>query len=133
MTYIGFWRRFAALLIDIIILAIIGGVIGLIFSWGGFSRFQVGLINNVVNLVLAIGYWVFYQAKMGQTLGKKALGIKVVTTRGKTPSTGNFFLREIVGKFVSGLILGIGYLMVIWDSKKQGLHDKIASTYVVKA
>ncbi|HCB22768.1 TPA: RDD family protein, partial [Candidatus Daviesbacteria bacterium] len=43
-----------------------------------------------------------------------------------------FALREILGKLASGLILGIGYLMVAWDSKKQGLHDKIASTYVVR-
>lgn len=42
-----------------------------------------------------------------------------------------FFLREIIGKFLSAIILGIGYLMVIWNPKKQALHDKIAKTYVV--
>ena len=77
-------------------------------------------------------YWVVLQHKMGQTLGKKALGIKVVDIEGKTPTYMTFFLREVVGKLISGIILGIGYLMVIWDPNKQGLHDKIASTYVVK-
>ncbi len=40
--------------------------------------------------------------------------------------------REILGKFVSSILLGIGYLMVAFDSQKQGLHDKIADTYVIK-
>mgnify|MGYP000197082409 CR=1 FL=1 len=41
-------------------------------------------------------------------------------------------LREIVGKFVSGIILGIGYIMAGFDRNKQGLHDRIAGTYVIK-
>ena len=40
--------------------------------------------------------------------------------------------REILGKFVSSILLGIGYLMVAFDNQKQGLHDKIADTYVIK-
>jgi uncharacterized RDD family membrane protein YckC len=43
-----------------------------------------------------------------------------------------FFLREIIGKIVSSIILFIGYLMILWDGKKQGLHDKIAGTVVIK-
>jgi uncharacterized RDD family membrane protein YckC len=44
---------------------------------------------------------------------------------------GRAALREILGKFVSGITLGIGYLMVAFDAHKQGLHDKIADTCVI--
>ncbi|MBU3979658.1 RDD family protein [Patescibacteria group bacterium] len=88
-------------------------------------------IALVISIVLSIGYYVVYQEKQGQTIGKKAMKIKVVTFDGKTPTMFTFFLREIIGKTISAVILCVGYLMVIWDKKKQGLHDKIANTYVV--
>ena len=65
------------------------------------------------------------------TLGKKALGLKVTSLTGDRISfgqaTGRFF-----GKYVSAIILFIGYLMMIWDDRKQTLHDKMAGTLVVK-
>ena len=45
---------------------------------------------------------------------------------------GTAFLREVIGKFISSILLCIGYLMVAFDGQKQGLHDKIAGTYVIK-
>jgi len=67
----------------------------------------------------------------GQTVGKMAVGIKVVDKEGKTPTLGQAALREIVGKTISAIILYIGFLMIAWDKQKQGLHDKIAETYIV--
>jgi len=67
----------------------------------------------------------------GATLGKMALRLKVVKTEGELDWV-TIILRETIGKFVSGIILGIGYLMVAWDPKKQALHDKIAGTYVIR-
>ena len=61
-----------------------------------------------------------------------ALRIKVIMTDGSEITYGKAAMREILGKFVSGILLGIGYLMVAFDSQKQGLHDKIANTYVIK-
>ncbi len=71
--------------------------------------------------------------KYGATLGKMALGIKVV----KQDGSGNInvvegFLREVVGKFLSSFFL-LGYLWMLWDVNKQTWHDKIAGTLVVKA
>jgi uncharacterized RDD family membrane protein YckC len=93
----------------------------------------VGLIFNILQLAVDVWYLVFFQAKKGQTLGKKAVGIKVVDRNGNKPSLGTFAIRELVGKWILDTItLGIGYLIVAFDSKKQGLHDKIANTFVVK-
>jgi uncharacterized RDD family membrane protein YckC len=61
-----------------------------------------------------------------------ALRIKVIRTNGMEIGYGKAALREVLGKFVSGILPGIGYLMVAFDLQKQGLHDKIADTYVIK-
>jgi uncharacterized RDD family membrane protein YckC len=65
------------------------------------------------------------------TIGKKALGLKVATLSGDRISfgqaTGRFF-----GKYVSAIILLIGYLMMLWDDRKQTLHDKMAATLVLR-
>lgn len=127
--YAGFWIRFVAVLIDGILLGIVNYIIGLLFG----LMFGKGAapIATLLEWALSIGYYVVYQEKYGQTIGKKAMKIKVVTYDGKTPTMFTFFLREVIGKTISAIILFIGYLMVLWDAKKQGLHDKIASTYVV--
>lgn len=138
MNYVGFWRRFAAALLDGLILGAVNFLLGFIFGSQGVSYSTSGYsstspLQSILSLAVWIGYVVFYQAQTGQTLGKKVMGIKVVTLDGKRPSALTFFLRDVIGKIVSSVILFIGYLWVIWDSKKQALHDKIASTYVVKA
>jgi uncharacterized RDD family membrane protein YckC len=61
-----------------------------------------------------------------------ALRIQVVRTDGTPMTYGRAFLREVLGKFVSGIVLGIGYLVVAFDRDKQGWHDKIAKTYVIR-
>jgi len=123
-------RRFIAALIDGIIITVFSFLVGIVLGLAGANA--QGALSYAVGLLLGIGYYVFYQSSAGQTLGKKVLGIKVVDAQGNKPTAITFFLREIIGKAVSGIILGIGYLMVLWDGKKQALHDKIASTYVVR-
>ena len=60
------------------------------------------------------------------------MGLKVIDETGSNIGYGKSFLREIVGKIVSGLVFNLGYVWVAFDDKKQGWHDKIAGTYVVK-
>ena len=76
-------------------------------------------------------HWLFIGLK-GQTLGKMAVGIKVVNARGSIPGLGDAALREILGKIVSTIVICLGFLWIIWDGRKQGWHDKIAKTYVVR-
>ena len=61
-----------------------------------------------------------------------AVGIKVVDRQSNIPGLGPAALREVLGKIVSGIAFCIGFLWIAFDSNKQGWHDKIASTYVVK-
>ncbi len=127
--YAGFGIRLVAALIDGILLGIVGYILG--FLLGLMFGDNATPVVSLLGWIISIGYYVVYQEKQGQTIGKKAMKIKVVTFDGKTPTMFIFFLREVIGKFISAIILLIGYFMVIWDARKQGLHDKIASTYVV--
>lgn len=129
MQYAGGGSRFLAAIIDSIIVGLVSFVLGAVL---GIFMGEVGaFLNIILNIAITIFYWVFYQASQGQTLGKKAMKIKVVDVSGNKPTAMTFFLREMIGKFVSLLLL-IGYLMILWDAKKQGLHDKIAGTVVIK-
>lgn len=123
LTYASFWKRFAATIIDGVILTMVFGV----------AAFLLPLA--VYYVIAIVGGWLYFALQESgsaqATLGKKALGIKVVDENGGQLSFGAASGRHFA-KFLSGLILYIGYLMVLWDSRKQGLHDKIAGTLVIE-
>jgi len=121
--YAGFWRRLVAYIIDAIIL---GAVSGILIAIMGDPQTASWLISPI-GIIYIIGFWTW----RGQTPGKMAMGVKIIKTDGSPIGIGRAILRY-VGYLVSTIIIFIGYLMIAWDSKKQGLHDKIAGTYVVK-
>jgi predicted Zn finger-like uncharacterized protein len=138
-VYAGFWIRAVAYLIDSALLGIVQFVlsllIALIVGQLGFAATGDPAVNIVLwlfGVTISMGYAVFFVGYCGQTPGKMALRIKVIRTSGRPVSYGRAVLREVLGKFLSGILLGIGYLMVAFDRQKQGLHDKIADTYVIK-
>lgn len=105
--YAGFWHRLLAFLIDCIALSLI--------SWGG------------ANLIYFIGLW----AWKGQTLGQAVVKVKVIRKDGLPVDLSGATLRYL-GYLVCILTLGIGFLWIAFDQKKQGLHDKLAETYVIR-
>ncbi|GJQ20806.1 MAG: hypothetical protein HBSIN02_11610 [Bacteroidia bacterium] len=157
MTYAGFWKRFAAYLIDALILGvaswiIILPVLGLI-GLGASSMEEMGddmmtmddeaaagLAAAVIGasmmlwIVIAAAGWLYFalmesSAKQA-TLGKMALSIIVTDLNGNRLSFGRATGRYF-GKILSGLILYIGFVMAAFTEKKQALHDMIAGTLVV--
>lgn len=123
MNYAGFWRRLVAVIIDGVILGAITGVLMAIFG----AQQAASWLGSIIGIIYVIGFWTW----RGQTPGKMVMGIKIIKTDGSPIGIGRAILRY-VGYLVSTIIIYIGYLMIAWDSKKQGLHDKIAGTYVVK-
>ena len=125
----GFGTRFLAILIDSIGLAIVSGVLTAIT--GGNAT---GTGANGLSTLLGIAYFCYFWSSYGkgQTPGMRALNIKVVKTDGSQLDLVGAFIRYI-GLFVSILCLFIGVIWAAFDAQKQGWHDKIASTYVVKA
>jgi uncharacterized RDD family membrane protein YckC len=137
----GWWVRFFAYFVDSLIIGIPASIVGGIIAavTGAFSSTNPnggGLFIFYAILVLAtIGYYVyFWTQRDGQTIMNKALGIKVVKTDGSPITTGTAIIRYI-GYIINSIIFGlpIGFIWAAFDSQKQGWHDKIAGTYVVKA
>ncbi len=93
----------------------------------------VEIMDSILSLVV---WWVYFavlhSSKWQASIGKKAVGLKVVDENGNRISFGRATGRYFA-EFLSALILGIGYMMVGWTKKKQGLHDMIAGTFVIKA
>ena len=131
VRYAGFWRRFWAALIDGIILGIAGTVLGLPFGSADPANPELNA-SNVIVFVLGIAYYVFMESSERQaTLGKMALGLKVTDLQGGRITPGVALVRYLA-KFLSAIILLIGYIMAAFTARKQALHDIIAKTLVVK-
>ncbi len=123
-----FFPRLIAYLIDGVIVAIPAGIIQAIFT---SEQLGVNPIGVLLIVIISIGYYLYFWTNSGQTPGKKLLGLRVVSKDESPITTGQALLR-LIGYSISGLFLSLGFLWAIWDGEKQGWHDKIAGTYVVK-
>ncbi|MGH2450729.1 MAG: RDD family protein [Candidatus Limnocylindria bacterium] len=124
---VGFLPRALALIIDWILLAIVTTILA---SLAGGDATRSSGISTLLGLAYFLYFWSSYGK--GQTLGMRALNIRVVKTDGSQLDLIAALIRY-VGLIISFVVLFIGVLWVIFDAQKQGWHDKIASTYVVKA
>lgn len=121
--YGGFWLRFAAFVIDFLVV----GAACLAVS------FVIGPLVILVNLTAPWLYAAYFESSEKQaTLGKQAMGLRVTDETGRRISFGRATGRHF-GKIVSALILFIGYIMAGFTARKQALHDMIAGTLVVRA
>jgi uncharacterized RDD family membrane protein YckC len=119
--YAGFWRRFGAIMIDGILIA----VVGLFFK-------LLGLYSVGLDILLALLYTPFFEAsELQATPGKALLDMRVVSLTGERITFKKAFIRYLV-RIVSGLLLCFGFLMMLFTEKKQTLHDLAAETLVVR-
>ncbi|WP_304544561.1 RDD family protein [Sulfurimonas microaerophilic] len=130
--FIGFGKRLGAFMIDAIIIFVVWQfLMGLLFGLGLRGEETIGKVVVIVYSLIYFSYFIFLESSKKQaTLGKRIFKIKVVNHEGERLSIANSAGRNF-GRILSGLILGIGYLMVLFTPKKQALHDKLAKTYVV--
>jgi uncharacterized RDD family membrane protein YckC len=134
--YVGFWSRLLASIIDsILILVITIPILSLIYGGDYFDSEDIivgpvdFIISYVFPFVATVIFWIYKCA----TPGKIALSIKVVDDKtGNNPTVSQSIMRYI-GYFVSLIPLFLGFLWVVWDPKKQGWHDKIAGTVVIRS
>ena len=121
-TYAGFWRRFAAFLVDAIILGIVGGVLSAIFGQNLASA-----LNTLIGWLYFAG---FESSERQATIGKMALNIYVTDVDGRRISFVKATLRYFA-KILSAIILFIGFILAAFTERKQALHDMIANTLVL--
>ena len=112
---VGFWERLAATFLDVIVVGIVVGLLGL----GDYFA------------VWATAYFITFWVLRGTTLGGVVMGIKVVRMDDR-PVDWSVALVRGLGSFLSLFVMGLGFLWVAWDPQRQSWHDKIAGTIVVK-
>lgn len=129
-VYAGFWRRLGAYLIDWIIL--FAAMVAIGAAAGGYG--DGGDAKLAINLFAWIGSWLYFalmeNSAWQATLGKRVIGIRVCNAAGERISFGRAAGRYF-GKIISGMMLGVGFLMVAFTARKQGLHDLMANCLVV--
>ena len=133
--YGGFWLRVVARIIDTVIIAIALGVIEFV-SRGVLDDYDTPGEEGFWTLVWFVGHWLYFASlhasEWQATLGKRVVGLRVTNLQGQRISFGRATGRYFA-EILSALILLIGYLMVAFTERKQGLHDMLASTLVVRA
>ncbi|TAJ96741.1 MAG: RDD family protein [Reyranella sp.] len=133
--YGGFWIRVVAYIIDAILVSIVLGVVTAVFGIKYMDFEHPENFDPTVNLLSLLVFWLYFalmeSSERGATVGKMAMGLRVVSNDGKRISflnaTGRYF-----AKILSGMIFCIGYIMVAFTDRKRGLHDMLASTLVIK-
>ena len=141
MSYGGFWKRLFAYIIDWLILLVIAMLvfIGLGFFMAGSgididdeaTMLRLEAQANLASFVIAWLYYALLESSSRQaTFGKSILGMKVVDNQGQRIG----FIRASVrflAKILSALLLFIGFVMIAFTERKQGLHDLIAGTLII--
>jgi uncharacterized RDD family membrane protein YckC len=142
MDYAGFWIRFGAVIIDLIIIGVFNSILNIIlisigvlnaltpnFDQSKFIKYY--LITVSINMATKFIYEVFFVGKWGATIGKMACGLKIVTADSDRVTYLRSFARYF-GEIVSNITLGIGYILAAFDDEKRTLHDRICSTRVIR-
>jgi len=139
--YAGFWIRVLAYLIDSLVMMAVSCPLGVLLGLGvvatgadqnSDSAIFTNGFSNVLSILIGWLYFGLLESSSWQaTVGKKVLGLKVTDMDGNRISfgraTGRYFAQ-----ILSGMICFIGFIMVAFTEKKQGLHDIVAGTLVVK-
>lgn len=133
MQYGGFWKRVVAYLIDLVPLIIVSLLLAALTGQDLLDPdASVGFgLGDFIGLFIGIAYFAGFESSSWQaTPGKRAMGMVVVDTNGRRITLGKAIGRYFA-KILSALILLIGYIMIAFTERKQGLHDLIVGTLVV--
>ena len=139
----SFGQRAGALLIDTVIVTavyVIGTIVAVAttpsssFDNPNPGPTGVGILIMILSYLAAAAYYPFFEGKpAGQTLGKKALGIRVVRKANGAPLGYGLAIGRFLARFADSFTFGLGLLWAAWDHDHQTFHDKIAGTLVVRS
>jgi uncharacterized RDD family membrane protein YckC len=136
LTYAGFWRRFAGWSIDylfiIVAVFVAAGAEAVLIAASGADLSAGTRLALTYALALPISgvYYIAFNAT-GGTLGKQAVGLRLVDEQGRMPGWRRALIRYVISIF-SGLVFAWGYWRMAFEPQKQTLHDQAAGTYVVQ-
>ena len=141
-NYAGFWIRFAAQLIDGFVMFVVGIGIGLALGVSAFATSGLGghgnaavsaagTVANLLSWTVGIAYIVGMNTMYGATLGKMAVGIRIVRSNGSPISFGIALARHLLQSVFAVFTCGLAYIAVAVNIGKQGWHDQIVDTVVI--
>ena len=132
MQYAGFWLRLVAIFVDVVVVIFLFSIIRVfgVFYW--FDSLPAIAAVFLQSPLIFPAYFLLFTGLSGQTPGKMLLGLKVIDSEGEPPGLRRAAMRELIGKFLSSIVLYMGFFWAGWDGRKQGWHDKIAETFVVR-
>ncbi|VXC49251.1 RDD family protein [Pseudomonas sp. 9Ag] len=137
LEYAGFWPRVGASIVDTILIMLINvPLILAIYGWEYFDSGQTDFIAGPADFLITwvlpafavIVFWIYKQA----TPGKMAISARIVDARSGQPASPAQLVGRYLAYYISMLPLGLGLIWVAFDKRKQGWHDKLAGTVVVK-
>ncbi|MFB5663611.1 RDD family protein [Alteribacillus sp. HJP-4] len=136
IRYAGFWMRFWAYIIDLIVVFSVNGLLTAPFLFltdGPISVAGILTVQGITGSIAAYVYFVLMTKFFGQTLGKMLLGLKVVRKDALPLRWTDLLFREVVGRFIyrSLIVTNILYVVVGFTDQKQGIHDIFADTRVI--
>ena len=147
----GFGSRLVALIVDSLVLGVPFGIVWVITLSGVPTELYVCQNGNAIcerptgagfgilalvglaYLAVVIWYWGTFEGVRGQTIGKRAVGIKTVRIGTDSPLGFGAAIGRLFSRIISGFICYLGYLWMLWDDDSQTWHDKIVSSQVVRA
>lgn len=136
-TYPVFGRRAAAFLIDIFLVLLFIAAAALPLS-GVLTGLNTDTLTIILAVIVSLGslafllwYPIIQPGQTGQTMGKRLLNIKVVNRRGNPPGIDRMAVRFLIGYPLCAIIMGVGFLVPLWDVQRQALDDKLVDTYVI--
>lgn len=138
-VYAGFFVRLAAFIVDSLIVGAGLLVIKIPMWFASFGTdnllqkdfiFEYSVLD-IVYYVLGVCYFALLTYYTGATLGKRLFHLRVISSEDRKPTFFEIAFRESVGRFLSHVIVFVGYIMVGADKKKRGLHDILSDTYVI--
>ncbi|MGX4668061.1 RDD family protein [Cerasibacillus sp. JNUCC 74] len=134
--YAGFWMRFWAYIMDLIVVASINGILLTPFKFindGEVIEMGFWTLTGIIASITFYLYFLLMTKKFGQTLGKMIMGIKVIREDGEKLTWNDLLFREVIGRFIHRVFsfLAVLYIVVAFTKEKQGIHDMIGNTRVV--
>lgn len=137
LEYVGFWARVGAAVIDtLLMMAVTFPLLIAIYGWEYFGVAQTSLVAGPMDFLVsyifpAVAVIIFWLTKQA-TPGKMAVSAKVVDAESGKPLSVGQSIGRYLGYYLALLPLGVGILWVAFDKRKQGWHDKLAGTVVVR-
>lgn len=134
--FAGFWMRFWAYLLDLLVVASLNGIIVsplLAISRVAEVKILFFSLEVILMVVVTFLYFLLLTKKWGQTIGKRVFGLKVISKNTRQLTWSSLIFREVIGRYIlqAFALTYTLYVIIAFQKEKQGLHDMIGDTYVI--